>query len=68
MSSGAFPSTFAGVSMIIGIIWMVQGFGVLGTGSAMDGQSFWGVMGIVMFAVGLAGVIIKRRRRDAGPD
>lgn len=64
MSSGTFPTTFAGVSMIIGVIWMIQGFGVFDTGSFMDGQRFWGAMGLLMFAGGLSAVIIKRRRRN----
>lgn len=43
---------------------MVQGFGVLDTGSFMDGRGFWGLMGALMFAGGLATVAVKRRRRD----
>lgn len=64
MSSGPFPSTFAGVSMIIGVIWMVQGFGVFDTGSFMDGRPFWGVMGVLMFAGGLTAIVVKRLRRN----
>lgn len=49
--------------MIIGVIWMIQGFGVFDTGSFMDGQRFWGAMGLLMFAGGLSAVAFKRRRR-----
>lgn len=49
--------------MIIGVIWMIQGFGVLDTGSFMDGESFWGGMGVAMFAGGGAAVLYKRRRQ-----
>lgn len=63
-----FPSTFSTVSMIIGVIWMIQGFGAFDTGSFMDGQSFWGWMGVAIFSAGLVGFIVKKRRDGNNTD
>jgi len=48
----------------MGLVWTLQGLGVLG-GSAMSGSSFWAVVGPIVLLVGLAlvGIAIARRRR-----
>lgn len=39
------------VLLLIGLVWALQGIGVLG-GSAMSGQSQWLVIGAILAAVG----------------
>jgi hypothetical protein len=48
--------------LLVGLVWIAQGIGLLG-GSAMSGQSFWAVVGVVL--VVLAGVIAWSGRRVA---
>lgn len=51
----------AGVLIVIGAVWALQGLGVLG-GSAMSGNSTWAVIGPILVVVGLVvGVIALRR-------
>jgi hypothetical protein len=49
---------------LLGIIFMLQGFGVLG-GSAMSGVTFWAVAGPIIALAGLAVAAIGLRRRSA---
>jgi uncharacterized membrane protein HdeD (DUF308 family) len=54
--------TVAGVLLIlIGIIWILQGINVL-PGSFMTGQTKWAVIGTVAAVVGIALVVLARRR------
>ncbi|GAA5094719.1 hypothetical protein GCM10025760_26200 [Microbacterium yannicii] len=50
----------------IGLIWTLQGFGVLG-GSVMSGSPVWATIGPIVLLVGLglivAAIVIARRRR-----
>ena len=51
----------AGVLIVIGAVWALQGLGVLG-GSAMSGNSTWAVIGPILVVVGIVvGVIALRR-------
>jgi len=53
------------VLTIAGVIWALQGFGVIG-GSFMSGDSVWAIIGPIVAAVGLAlSVIGVRRARSA---
>jgi len=45
------------VLTIAGVIWALQGFGVIG-GSFMSGNSVWAVIGPVVAAAGLAAVAV----------
>jgi hypothetical protein len=47
-----------------GVIWALQGFGVIG-GSFMSGDSVWAIIGPVVAAIGLliTGIAIRRTRR-----
>jgi hypothetical protein len=58
--------TAAGVVLTIaGVIWALQGFGVIG-GSFMSGDSVWAIIGPIVAAVGLIlAVIGVRRARSA---
>lgn len=49
---------------LLGIIFMLQGFGVLG-GSAMSGVTFWAVGGPIIALAGLAVAAVGLRRRSA---
>ena len=53
------------VLTIAGVIWALQGFGVIG-GSFMSGNSVWAIIGPIVAAVGLIlAVIGVRRARSA---
>lgn len=54
----------AGVLLCVaGVVWIVQGTGVL-HGSSMTGQSSWTAIGAVVTLVGLALLISAWRRRS----
>jgi hypothetical protein len=40
-----------GLMDLIGIVWLLQGIGVL-PGSFMTGQTFWAIMGVIFMVVG----------------
>ncbi|MER8832656.1 hypothetical protein [Mesorhizobium sp. M0909] len=50
------------IVLAIGVLWMLQGIGVIG-GSFMTGQSQWLYVGIVTALVGLAGLAWANRSR-----
>jgi hypothetical protein len=49
------------VLTIAGVIWALQGFGVIG-GSFMSGDSVWAIIGPVVAALGLVITVIGVRR------
>lgn len=49
------------VLTIAGVIWALQGFGIIG-GSFMSGNSVWAIIGPVVAAVGLVIAVIGVRR------
>jgi hypothetical protein len=51
------------VLVLIGAVWLVQGLGIVTTGSFMDGKSIWAVIGGACFALGLITLSRSRRRR-----
>lgn len=51
--------------MIVGAIWIVQGAGLAPTGSFMDGQSIWAVLGGALLLAGLASFLVQRRKNKA---
>ena len=54
----------AAILLIVGVLWIGQGTGAV-AGSAMSGQSMWGLVGGVLVVVGLA---IGVRELVRGPD
>lgn len=48
--------------MIVGAIWVVQGAGLAPTGSFMDGQRMWAVLGALLLLVGIVSVVVRRCR------
>ena len=54
---------------LIGAVWTLQGFNVLG-GSAMSGSPLWATIGPIVLVVGIAliviAIVIARRRRKSG--
>lgn len=52
----------AAVLIVIGAVWTLQGFGVIG-GSAMSGNSMWAIIGPIVVAVGIGVGLVALRRR-----
>jgi hypothetical protein len=50
------------VLVLIGAVWLVQGLGLVPTGSFMDGQGVWAVIGAVCMVGGLIALSRSRRR------
>lgn len=48
--------------MVIGVVWFLQGIGVL-PGSFMTGQTKWAINGGIAFVVGLVVLLTSRRLR-----
>jgi hypothetical protein len=55
----------AAVLLIVGVLWIGQGTGTV-AGSAMSGQSRWGLVGGVLVVVGLVIGARELVRRPAG--
>jgi hypothetical protein len=55
------------IALLVGVVWIIQGFGLLPTGSFMDGQAVWGLIGLGCFAAGVVALAFARRRRMQGP-
>ena len=53
-----------GILVVIGLIWFLQGIGVLG-GSAMSGVVLWAVIGPIVAIAGIA-LIVRSRRGTSG--
>jgi hypothetical protein len=51
--------------MIVGAIWIVQGAGLLPTGSFMDGRPAWAVAGGVLAVIGAVSFFVQRRKAKA---
>lgn len=54
------------IAILVGIVWIVQGFSVVPTGSFMDGQPVWGVIGIACVVGGIGAFAVDHRRRASG--
>lgn len=54
------------IAVVVGAVWIIQGFGVLPTGSFMDGQALWGGIGVACFAAGVVALAFARRHRMQG--
>jgi uncharacterized membrane protein HdeD (DUF308 family) len=65
-----FRRIIAALCLIVGVVWIVQGVGVL-HGSFMTGHAVWAVLGAVLVVVGaglLRGEVRARRRSQQGED
>jgi hypothetical protein len=49
------------VIAVMGLLFSLQGFGVIG-GSAMSNTTIWSILGPVILIVGVAIVVVSRRR------
>ncbi|KQU28035.1 MULTISPECIES: hypothetical protein [unclassified Rhodococcus (in: high G+C Gram-positive bacteria)] len=49
------------VIAVMGLLFSLQGFGVIG-GSAMSNTTTWSILGPVILIVGVAIVVVSRRR------
>jgi hypothetical protein len=63
-----FPRSFVSLLMIVGAIWVIQGLGVVDTGSFMDGQRIWAVLGGAGLVAGLARFLFGRRKEKEQVD
>ncbi|NAZ83910.1 hypothetical protein GTR02_19035 [Kineococcus sp. R8] len=54
------------VLALLGVLWFLQGVGVLG-GSAMSGNTTWAVVGPIVAIVGIALAVASRRRPARRP-
>lgn len=61
-----FPKTFGAVSIIVGVIWIIQGSGVVATGSFMDDNPAWTILGALLALVGAVSMFVQRRRNGSG--
>jgi hypothetical protein len=60
--------TLGGVVLVsVGAIWIGQGTGLLRGSSFMVGDPFWAWLGAVAVVVGIAFIVIDRRRRTDRP-
>lgn len=50
--------------VIAGVVWALQGFGVL-PGSFMSGSLMWAIIGPIVAVVGLVVIFIAMRKRGA---
>lgn len=59
------PFLVSGVVLgVVGLIWTLQGVGILG-GSVMSGSSLWAVIGPIVLLAGVGLIIVGlSRRRD----
>jgi len=51
----------AAVLIAIGVVWALQGLGVMG-GSAMSGNSMWAIIGPIVVIVGIGVGLVALRR------
>lgn len=58
--------TVGALATVAGVIFALQGFGVLG-GSSMSGSSVWAALGPLIAIIGLAAVGTGLRLRRASP-
>jgi hypothetical protein len=49
--------------VLLGGVWLIQGLGLIPTGSFMDGQGIWALIGGAMVAAGIVAISRSRRRR-----
>jgi hypothetical protein len=55
------------LAVIIGIVWTLQGFNILG-GSGMSGHPIFAVIGLILLIIGVIGLVLLTvgvRRRNA---
>jgi hypothetical protein len=57
-----FPNSFAGAAIAIGAIWIIQGLGIAKTGSFMDRDPRWAIIGTMLVVGGVATLLVRRRK------
>jgi LPXTG-motif cell wall-anchored protein len=57
-------SILAVLLMLVGVVWVLQGIGVIG-GSVMTGQSQWTIIGGVSFIVGAGLLVFANRKKSS---
>jgi hypothetical protein len=59
-----FLSILAVLLILVGVVWVLQGIGVIG-GSVMTGQSQWTIIGGVSFIVGVVLLVFANRKKSS---
>ena len=59
-----FLSILAVLLILVGVVWFLQGIGVIG-GSVMTGQSQWTIIGGVSFIVGVVLLVFANRKKSS---
>ncbi len=59
-----FLSILAVLLILVGVVWVLQGIGVIG-GSVMTGQSQWTIIGGITFVVGLGLLVFANRKKSS---
>jgi hypothetical protein len=54
------------IMVLLGFVWIGQGSGAI-TGSAMSGNAFWAVIGVILVVGGLVIAVREMIRRPARP-
>jgi hypothetical protein len=52
------------LAVLAGVVWTLQGLGVLG-GSPMSGDSTWAIVGPIVAVIGMLAVLVGLRRKDS---
>jgi hypothetical protein len=52
-----------GLAVLAGVVWTLQGLGILG-GSRMSGDSTWAIVGPIVAVVGMLAILVGLRRKD----
>jgi uncharacterized membrane protein HdeD (DUF308 family) len=54
----------AGALIVVGVIWIVQGLGIVGGSSFMTGVRVWAALGVALIVGGIALGIVTFRARS----
>lgn len=63
MVARMFPRTLSAAMMIIGAVWLIQGAGIVDTGSFMDREPLWAWLGAGLILAGAVTALVKRKPR-----
>lgn len=59
-----FLSILGVLLILVGVVWVLQGIGVIG-GSVMTGQSQWTIIGGISFLVGAGLLVFANRKKSS---
>ncbi|HEV7961394.1 MAG TPA: hypothetical protein VGP57_02545 [Actinoplanes sp.] len=65
---GWLPIAGGMLAVVLGTLWTLQGLDLIGGSSAMNGVTFWAVVGPIVALAGIALIVLGMRRRSAPQD